>query len=121
MSETYAGVFFRVVGGDAAEFGNTQEADAPHIDEIMRKWCWTGSDNNCEDGAFSYGSQPADVQYDISLSGSSSESWSDNIWSANSYKSGDESSSMGDYLTFHNSGGEIRPRNMAVKVWKRTG
>ncbi|KAH9408921.1 hypothetical protein TYRP_011194 [Tyrophagus putrescentiae] len=120
VSEAYAGVFFRVVGGDAAEFGNTQEADAPHIDKILQKWCWTNDDNTCSKGATSYDSEPADVKRNISLSGSSSESWSDPIWSANKYRKGDQSSSMSNYLTFHNSGGEIRPLNMAVRVWKRT-
>ena len=121
VSEAYAGVFFRVVGGNAAKFGNTQEADAPHIDKILQKWCWTNDDNTCSKGATSYDSEPADVKRNISLSGSSSESWSDPIWSANKYRKGDQSSSMSNYLTFHNSGGEIRPLNMAVKVWKRTG
>ncbi|KAH9388471.1 hypothetical protein TYRP_023440 [Tyrophagus putrescentiae] len=44
--------------------------------------------------------------------------WSGDLYTVKKFKGlGEENGS----ISFHFSGGEVRPRNMAVKVWKRTG
>lgn len=97
ISSTYAGLFFRVIGGGSDTFGATQNENAPRISEIKNvhgmgnhnitvtangDWSsplWTGSDLGCV--------RPIYPCY----------------WSTH----------------FKQSAGEVRPRNQAVRIWKR--
>ncbi len=125
VSDAYAGVFFRVVGGDAADFGNTQDDNAPRIDEVKRSWCQLKeAHGNCTDNSMkldfkvpdgSIASLPVE-----NIQISAKEGWSSPVWTVRTYgEAGD--ATFGDVHFYHVSGGEVRPRNMAVKVWKRTG
>lgn len=97
ISSTYAGLFFRVLGGTSAAFGQTQNENSPRISEIQNvivngqhhinvaadgEWTlplWTGSDSYC-------------------LTGTTTCYWS---------------------TKYRQSAGEVRPRNQAIQIWKR--
>lgn len=96
VSEAYAGLFFRTSGGgDSAPFGTVQEANAPRVTEIQYMSSTTSSHN----------------QIRLPVNG-----WSDRVYSGS-----DCDKATWYYLQFYTSGGEVRPRNMAVKIWKRIG
>lgn len=100
VSEEYAGLFFRANGGDSAKFGQLQDDNSPRIIGISSK---TGqaehivTDRNhmvLEKGGFSEYFYTGDAVYcdcrhDQQL------------------------------LKFRVSGGEVRPKNMAIKLWQR--
>jgi len=96
VSATYAGVFFRVEGGGAAAFGQTQQENAPHLISVEYNY---GGDH------------PRRIE---TITGQTSEWIESGVFISTTY----DSESL---LRFTLSGGEVRPRNMAVKVWKRTG
>jgi hypothetical protein len=97
VSSTYEGVFFRVIGGGAASFGQVQEDNAPRITEVdtldksliadQSQWNWNNK------------SIPKEGVSQWSITGSSA----------------------GVGIRFHSLGGEVRPRNMAIRIWKRIG
>ena len=105
ISDSYAGVFFRVEGGKSAQFGQVQDENVPRLDTFMM-------DRN--DSPENNSGQPYCGQYhcdnDIPKYGNST--W---IWI------GKCDSGVNRWVKFHSSDGEIRPKNMAIKVWKRTG
>jgi len=92
VSEEYAGLFFRSVGGTSAQFGETQEED---FKSFSVYYC-----NGC--GATNY-------NVDVPKNGQ----WSDK------FLSGHSTGGATDYMTFRYTSGEIRPRNKAVRIWKR--
>jgi len=100
VSATYAGVFFRVEGGGSAAFGQTQQENAPHLTKVEY-----GYFNNI-DGI----NRPIETNSD-----QTSE------WIRSGYYTNTISNPISTALRFTLSGGEVRPNNMAVKVWKRTG
>lgn len=109
VSANYDSTFFRVVGSKTAAFGQAQEESLPHIDKVTSQWCELTSDYACT----------KDVGHvDRSISLSSKAGWSERVWAVHGYLDG--SKHYGDYYQFHNSGDEVRPKNMAVRVWKRT-
>jgi hypothetical protein len=93
VSSAYAGVFFRVIGGEAGNFGQVQRDNAPHLQSIENNYgmhCKLDKINTVIGGAsdwINFG-QPKDdgVCTKVSM-----------------------------------SGGEVRPLNMAIRVWKRAG
>jgi hypothetical protein len=95
MSSAYAGVFFRVTGGEAASFGQVQEDNESRLEEVDSAYFTMG---------MKLGSP---IKTRIG-------EWSDWIYSGSQDGSG-------RHLRFKMSGGEVRPRNMAIRVWKRTG
>ncbi len=119
VSDAYAGVFFRVVGGDAADFGNTQNDNAPRVDEVKRNWCHLDDDHvNCKDEITNpNGDWSASPSEYITLR---NNDWSDPVWTVRTYTQASDAD-LADYHYYHVSSGEVRPLNMAVKVWKRTG
>ncbi len=91
VSSQYDGVFFRANGGSSSSFGSVQDENSPRLTNILSR---------IDDGyrAFDINVPPG--------------SWSPRItlgaWSGDNVQS-----------QFLVSGGEVRPRNMAVRIWKR--
>ncbi len=98
VSDQYDSTFFRVAGNKAADFGAVQEEFSPYIDEI--KYNYSPSSSETRDAK-------------ISRNGG----WTGDVLTAWAKDGAD----YRGYLNFHTAAGEVRPRNMAVKVWKRTG
>ncbi len=127
ISSTYESTFFRVAGSKAAAFGTVQEELSPFIDKV--------SYENCEYTNF-YGETQCDEskmfpsEKNTTLDRKSPSSWSGRVITAHRYYSNlfngqlpsdNRTSEWTGAIKFHSVGGEVRPRNMAVKVWKRTG
>lgn len=100
ISYIFDGVFFRVASGKAASFGTVQEEFSPYIDEIKYEYIWDSVD--------------APHYVKIPRTGG----WSGKIENA-LINSGNGREYRG-YHNFHFAAGEVRPKNMAVKIWKRT-
>lgn len=92
VSSTYSGLFFRIVGGEAAEFGKIQGGNTNRITQV-------------EEGGKGY---PPHL---ISLPAGAWSPW----------VSMGEENSINQYASrrYYTSGGEIRPRNTAIRIWKR--
>ena len=103
VSKNYSGVFFRVVGGESASFGNIQQENIPRINRFVSFWRNYHSDEVYKNQV------PGDQSIDIPMSGSSK-------WIATG---GSASNSDYKYSHFESTGGEVRPKNMAIKVWRR--
>ncbi len=89
----YAGHFFRAEGGGSAPFGQAQDDNAPRIAEIRTT-------------AGPIGKFSAHV------------TMVPNQWSA-FFFSGNSGTGDKDAFSIRLTGGEVRPKNMAIKVWKR--
>jgi hypothetical protein len=89
ISGTFAGQFFRVIGGESAGWGEVQGSCAPRISHVKG-----GTGGGLE-------------QIELPASG----------WS-NPVRAGDGFGSY--YMGFHVANCEIRPRNQAIRIWKRT-
>jgi hypothetical protein len=96
VSSAYAGVFFRVTGGGAATFGQVQEENSPQLTNVESPVRCNGAGESTK---------------------VASNSWSDYVITGNT--EGPCGKDRG--MRFHISGGEVRPRNMAIRVWKRIG
>ncbi len=103
VSDQYDSTFFRVAGSKAKEFGTVQEEFSPHINEIKNSVC-RGS--NCPWGI-------------LKTAIPQSNGWTGEIFTSGRTKFDVNGETMA--MNFHTATGEVRPRNMAVKVWKRTG
>ena len=99
VSSTYENVFFRVTGGKAAVFGQVQEENAPRIIEV----------NTLYEGSIANRNQHSYENNTISKG-----EWSGWVYTGSS-------SGTSRYTRFYMTGGEVRPRNMAIRIWKRTG
>lgn len=103
ISSEYEGVFFRVVGGDAASFGQLQQYNAPRLEIV-----YLGDSND----DLKLGKIDAKANVTLPVTG----------WSKAAY-TGDNSNGYYKhyYMNFkHSDIAEVRPRNMAIKVYKRT-
>jgi Lectin C-type domain len=98
VTSDYAGLFFRAEGGEAATFGQVQQDNAPRLVEV-----------NTQLIRFIKSNQTNWWNNTIPRGG-----WSN--WVFNGGNSGEEVD-----MRFQVSGGEVRPRNMAIRVWKRAG
>ncbi len=106
-SDQYGSAFFRVMGSKTALFGEVQEEFAPYIDEIKFDEC---------KGAHCFN---ANTDLNLwSVKTLHTGGWSPHVMSA-SLERGTGEWYKG-LLQFHTAGGEIRPKNMAIKVWKRS-
>lgn len=99
VSQDYAGVFFRVEGARAGAFGTVQEASLPRITRVqsfnISKW----TDGGILDGT-------------IFLN---EFGWSDAVYTGDTtdgYKTHQA-------LKYFFSQDEIKPRNMAIRIWRR--
>jgi len=99
VSSTYPGVFFRVEGGDAAPFGQEQPANAPRLTSVEYRYV-----SPEDDGEYYAPILPGKVSEWVKAGGFSSAHY-DTL----------------EHMRFTQSGGEVRPHNMAMKVWLRTG
>lgn len=96
ITSSYSGLFFRAEGGGSSSFGSTQEGDAPRIDHIQF---------DCNKGEMGW-----NPGYQWSLP----SGWSDWVNSGASW-----GTRCGQ--RFLTTSVEVRPRNQAVRIWKRTG
>ena len=98
-SSEYEGVFFRVVGGGANSFGVVQQENAPRLEMVH-----TGTvDHKIKTVYGNY-----DNNVSIPVTG-----WSDDLWTG-----GDTGNTF--FVNFkHTDTSEVRPKNMAIKVYKR--
>lgn len=115
VSATYDSTFFRVTGSKgAAPFGTVQEDFSPFIDEIAY--------GDCEAFPFDQCKVNFPLVSKASLSRTGGSGWTGNILTANGFNNGKTpNTAWRGSLKFHMATGEVRPRNMAVKIWKRTG
>jgi len=93
VSDIYRGLFFRVAGEEAAEFGTIQAENAPRVANITVHR--SGSPLTSGTVNLIRGEQTGQIV--TGYASSSYYSWSLNV-----------------------SGGEVRPRNTAIKIWKRS-
>lgn len=98
ISDTYSNLFFRVLGDKSNSFDSVQEESSKNVDLIKNFNC----KDNCPVNHAQIRIKPND--------------WSDNLWIASAQKTGNDIESY--LLQFHSAGGEVRPRNMAIKLWK---
>ena len=101
ISEQHAGVFFRVAGGKAAPFGQTQPADMPYIYNVTH--C-----NACDFDEL----KPA-ISMNFNEPGETAK-----VRSAAKFAQGVDNWSDG--LNFTWTAAEVRPTNRAIRLWKRT-
>lgn len=95
VSANYAGTFFRVLGGEAAAFGKPQEDNAPHLSQVIHQVApCAGETVTLAKGV---------------LSGT--------VFTTSNFAAG----ALKNCQKFLLSPGEVRPKNMATKVWRRTG
>ena len=99
VSSTYAGLFFRAEGGNAAIFGKTQDGGAPDI--------W-GQFSTSKPGSGAAGAFTSSGQGAVSGAADGAQK-SGVLWTFNA--------SNGNSLYAAN---EIRPANSTIRIWKRT-
>ncbi len=93
VSAEYAGLFFRILGGGSGQFNAIQEENSPRLTEV--RTLFHGYNNEVHIG----------VQ--------ANNDWSADVHTGNAY------GNAPIFLGFKLSSGEVRPRNKAIKVWKR--
>lgn len=93
ITESYAGLFFRAVGGGSAAFGSIQDDNSPRL-------------TNVQTGSVPHGIWQTVVNADNTLSSLVSTGHGSGIdhWG----------------LSFRVSQTEVRPRNTAIRIWIRT-
>lgn len=96
ISNTYADLFFRV-NGNMSTFGALQEENIPRFDKAKSSHCQRGAGCAWHEG---------EITIPIG------------DWSHILNMAADSASSIYRPISFHTSGGEVRPRNMAIKIWK---
>ena len=101
VSTNYSGVFFRVVGGETAPFGEIQMENTTRIDKF----------NTVEDSDPVWREHDGFGKATIPWSGPSLWVQMGGLYHANPWHV--------KYVNFESSGGEVRPKNMAIKKWKR--
>jgi len=95
VTGSYKGCFFRTLGDGSAEFGSVQVGDAPRL-------AWVSSKVTSR--------QNVSSSITIPLTGESGNVWIGDGGFINGGRWG---------LRFRTEGGEVRPQNMAVRIWKR--
>lgn len=102
ISSSYSNVFFRVVGDRAAAFGSTQEASSPRLIGVKA----TDDASN----------KSTSIQLKAGK-------WSEGLYVRTSPLEQNSKTQSGQNdlksLKFLVEGSEVRPKNMAIKIWKR--
>lgn len=105
VSSTYAGLFFRAEGGDAATFGNTQAGGAPNISGEISSITIRATGPGTQSGALTKSNE------DIAYSG-----MGETVNTGINRIGFDASQSNALY----GSSTEVRPANSTIRIWKRT-
>jgi len=95
ITQDYAGLFFRVVGGGSQPFGITQEQSSPTLSQVML----TGMNRAFD----SISIQPNGAWTNAVTSGAVGANIGGLIWG----------------LSFRTAPAEVRPRNSAIRIWIR--
>ncbi len=112
VSDTYSGLFFRVIGNGSADFGTVQPDWSPRLAKLVRtvhrtKQLKVISPLELKPGKLS---PPMPLQFEPKDEAT--------------VQGGEGNEDKGfkhSELAFLVAGGEVRPRNVAIKVWRRTG
>jgi hypothetical protein len=99
VTSEYAGVFFRAEGGRSAAFGTIQEEGCPQLTSVKTNWGEYKDEND------NWKKIP-----EINII--------PNQWSKFITTGSDKSTYL---ISFRSNSSEVRPRNMAIRIWKRTG
>ncbi len=100
ISSNFAGLFFRALGGGAASFGDTQGENNPRVSQVSSNFPWK-VDAKCDKN--------------VNLNPGSSQ-----CLRVGYFKGGDTTYQTAvSELNLYSSSGEVRPRNTAVRIWKR--
>ena len=102
VTKSYAGLFFRAEGGNSESFGQIQQANQSVISDI-----WTVSSNTDNEHRVTNG-----TYYNLNMP-LNKNGWTQFDTSVFPYYP------MFNSLSFHTTSGEVRPRNTAIKIWKR--
>ena len=96
ITSNYSGLFFRAEGGESGPFGQIQQANQSWISDIHLLGCWykSWSNGTCYDNH---------------------NHFEKNKWTRTN-QTQIESVAKLEYFT---TGGEVRPKNTAIKIWKR--
>ncbi len=100
ISKQYENLFFRVLGNKTEAFGKIQEENISRISEVEALFN--------DDKGFNRNEGRSQVGVKCPNDG-----WSDWIYTGSRHN-------RSTYIRFLSSGGEVRPKNMAIKVWERT-
>ena len=119
VTARYNGAFFRAEKpGWSAKWEQIQSSNTVYINRITRGWCTlTGKAGDCDRNARST-DKWASPEHDISLSPWKKGGISDHIWTVHTY-SEKKGPFFGDFFRFYHSRGEIRPKNYAIRIWRR--
>ena len=101
-TKQYSGLFFRAEGSDSEVFGQIQQANQSVISDI-----WTVSSNTDNEHRLTKG-----TYYNLNMP-LNKNGWTQFDTSVFPYYP------MFNSLSFHTTSGEVRPRNTAIKIWKR--
>ena len=105
VTQDYAGVFFRAGGGEAAPFGEIQMENTKRIEKINHLW----------DGIEEW--RKVKSQRAPSQNGNITLNTSSSLWiETGAFGSGNTNYR---YLNFESNVGDVRPKNMAIKIWRR--
>ncbi|CAG2119075.1 unnamed protein product, partial [Medioppia subpectinata] len=96
ITDTYGGLFFRVFGNSSDPFSEIQEDSAPRLTAVVSQVKQKSGNRN-----FNEQLRPNDK-------------WSKDLYT------GSDGGDDNYYMSFKLSSGEVRPRNTAVYIWKRT-
>ena len=94
------GAFFRAEGENSAAFGKLQEENTPRLVQVDTVYFNDIQDKN-------------KVKHNTTLNVGEASDW---VYTGNNAGYTDHR-----YVRFVTSSGEVRPSNMAVRVWKRVG
>lgn len=103
VSARYAGVFFRVRGSSSGSFGEVQDEYVPKLNKVEANYFYQPS----MDCGSKFQCKHVKVEIDKVSSFFFTGTWPALI--INEYRT----------LQFEYSGGEVRPRNMAMRVWEK--
>ena len=101
VSKNYSGVFFRVEGGEAAPFGEMQMENTTRIGKVSSVLFNDVVNHNGANGW---------RNATVPLHGQSKWLYTGGVTGVLTNE---------NYLSFELTGGEVRPKNMAMKIWRR--
>lgn len=103
ISNTYNGLFFRVLGSNSAAWKQLQDENTTYIQYVR-------TTDNCDNG-----SHCLDLRWDKKPL---NKGWSEPMFTSCYPSSKNANGNDGIGMQFYTASGEVRPRNMAVKIWK---